>query len=83
MNFIKNAIKSIRYRTVGTDAIGNTYFESKALNQFGRTTRYVEYSNKNANDASMDNLHLSFDESTKLPVGWQSWLRHTRQDPPE
>ncbi|RHZ76451.1 hypothetical protein Glove_197g79 [Diversispora epigaea] len=57
---------------VGTDLSGNEYYESvTALN--GRTRRIVEMKEKKL---------LSDYEEDALPVQWQSWLRHTRYDPP-
>ena len=82
MQVLKRILRTFVYKQVGTDPLGNAFFESKKLNQFGRTTRFVAYKNKNANDESMDNIHTAFDESAKLHVSWQNWLRHTRKEPP-
>ncbi|CAI2162946.1 13826_t:CDS:2 [Funneliformis geosporum] len=62
--------RSIVY--VGSDNIGNEYFEStKKIN--GRTKRMVELKVKK------ELVDYSGDE---IPVQWGSWLRHTRYDPP-
>ena len=82
MQAIRNATRLLFYNKIGTDNLNNVYFESKRLNPLGRKTRFVEYGNKIANSNSMEGLHNAFEESTKLPVSWQSWLRYTRQEPP-
>ncbi|CAG8436923.1 12371_t:CDS:2 [Funneliformis mosseae] len=62
--------RSIVY--VGSDNIGNEYYEStRQIN--GRTKRMVELKVKK------DLIDYSGDE---VPVQWESWLRHTRYDPP-
>ncbi|CAG8433091.1 10720_t:CDS:2 [Diversispora eburnea] len=57
---------------VGTDLSGNEYYESVTATN-GRTRRIVEMKEKKL---------LSDYEEDALPVQWQSWLRHTRYDPP-
>jgi NADH:ubiquinone oxidoreductase subunit len=54
-------------RRIGTDALGNTYFESKKTT--GPTRRWVIYSG--ANDAS------------RVPAEWHGWLHHTNDLIPE
>lgn len=55
-------------RKVGTDALGNSYFESKAAGN-APTRRWVIYSG--ANDAS------------RVPPEWHGWLHHTHDLIPE
>ncbi|RIB02919.1 hypothetical protein C2G38_829970 [Gigaspora rosea] len=57
---------------VGSDLYGNEYYES---NRFinGRKKRTVEMKEKKP---------LGEYNSDSLPVQWQSWLRHTRHEPP-
>ncbi|CAG8542422.1 2162_t:CDS:1 [Paraglomus occultum] len=57
---------------VGSDLSGNTYYES--LNRFhGRTRRTVEINRP---------IPVAEYREDDLPVQWQSWLKHTRFDPP-
>ncbi|CAG8553584.1 843_t:CDS:2, partial [Scutellospora calospora] len=57
---------------VGSDLFGNEYYESRQpIN--GRKKRMVEPKEKKS---------LSEYDSDSLPVQWQSWLRHTRFEPP-
>jgi NADH:ubiquinone oxidoreductase subunit len=54
-------------RSIGSDALGNTYFESK--DGKGPSRRWVIYSG--ANDAS------------RVPPEWHGWLHHTNDLIPE
>ncbi|CAG8543940.1 12189_t:CDS:2 [Racocetra persica] len=56
---------------VGSDLSGNEYYESNLIN--GRKKRTVEMKEKKP---------LGEYDSDSLPVQWQSWLRHTRFEPP-
>ncbi|CAG8688386.1 8602_t:CDS:2 [Cetraspora pellucida] len=57
---------------VGSDLSGNDYYESYRLIN-GRKKRTVEMKEKKP---------LGEYNSDSLPVQWQSWLRHTRFEPP-
>ena len=54
--------------SVGTDALGNTYFESKAPIA-GRTRRWVIYDGPN--------------DASRVPPEWFGWLHHTTDIVPE
>ncbi|CAG8574491.1 13569_t:CDS:2 [Ambispora gerdemannii] len=59
---------------VGSDLDGNEYYEtSRILGNSGRPKRIVNLKQQ-----------IKFSDYTgdEIPVQWQSWLRHTRFDPP-
>ncbi|RKP39664.1 hypothetical protein BJ085DRAFT_37246 [Dimargaris cristalligena] len=62
-------------RTVlaGRDHFGNNYFEKREKDRI-YPRRWVEL--------TTDSDHYSQYDVNKVPVQWQSWLRHTRFDPP-
>ncbi|PVU85848.1 hypothetical protein BB560_006889 [Smittium megazygosporum] len=76
---IKNFFKSFektnfpwsKTRYIGSDYNGNLYFEKYRAGT--RPRRIVKYNESK----------VSFQyDALKLPIQWQSWLRHTRPEPP-
>ncbi|CAG8680399.1 7183_t:CDS:2, partial [Ambispora leptoticha] len=58
---------------VGSDLDGNEYYETRVLGSSNRPKRMVDLKQpKKYSDYTGD----------EIPVQWQSWLRHTRFDPP-
>lgn len=55
-------------RKIGTDSLGNKYFEAKARKDYNHTRRFVIY--KGDPDAS------------KVPPEWHGWLHHQNDNPP-
>ncbi|EIE87510.1 hypothetical protein G6F46_000563 [Rhizopus delemar] len=63
-----------KHALVGYDLAGNEYWDCP--NPLGgRMKRWVQMKETENNDATIFNQNL-------LPVQWQAWLRHTRQQPP-
>ena len=60
-----------RQKYVGTDLRGNLFFQAPSIGPSYKQKRFVVW--KNENDAFTPDA---------LDVLWQSWLRHTRNEPP-
>jgi NADH:ubiquinone oxidoreductase subunit len=58
-------------RFQGSDLDGNYYFEDASVGKGKRTIVYADGRN-----------HISQYNPDSIPVEWQAWLRHTRNDPP-
>lgn len=60
------------HRFAGEDKLGNLYFEGKQVKAgYRRTQRWVDFN---------DGQDHHYDSNQRIPVQWQSWLRHTRDD---
>lgn len=60
----------LRGHHVGTDAMGNRYFEqSKGIGPVGKPRRWVIYKN--------------LAEASYIPPGWHGWMHYTTDQPPE
>ena len=57
----------------GHDLNGNMYFETILKGQ--KSKRTVTYKDSKLN-------HHTLYNTESIPIQWQSWMRHTRQDPP-
>jgi len=55
--------------SVGTDALGNAYFESKKADATGRKRRWVIYNGPN--------------DASRVPPEWHGWLHGTHDSPPD
>ena len=58
----------LRGRRVGSDELGNRYFEDRLAPRHGRRKRWV--------------LYRQADEASLVPPGWNAWLHHNRAEPP-
>lgn len=58
----------------GSDLIGNMYFEAPSTAIGLSKKRTIEYSD--------GRNHISQYDPDTIPIEWQSWMRHTRKDPP-
>ena len=52
----------------GTDAYGNSYYESKFKGSAGRPYRWVDFSGER--------------DASKVPATWHGWLHHTFDEAP-
>lgn len=55
-------------RFVGTDELGNRYFQARRRTSHGRLMRWV--------------LYAKTDEASLVPPGWHAWLHYGREEPP-
>ena len=62
MQIINVILIKIFSEKIGTDQIGNSYFESRRKDHIGRKRRFVVYK--------------GIPEPTKIPSEWYSWLHH-------
>ncbi|KAL5962736.1 NADH dehydrogenase ubiquinone 1 alpha subcomplex assembly factor 2 [Taenia solium] len=81
-----NALEvEVEGRLVGTDAMGNRYFEvepdrnSETPHRASRPKRFFLLPGQRSVEDSW--MHLNT-ELPRLPSEWDAWLRHRRADPP-
>ncbi|KAF9485022.1 hypothetical protein BDN70DRAFT_871713 [Pholiota conissans] len=77
MSFLKRIWNVVRHpiRYVGRDLEGNTFYETRSLNDSAITKRTVQYSNP-------EDVWKYIGGGKRLPIQWSAWLTHTRLHPP-
>lgn len=55
-------------KKIGTDSLGNKYFEAKARKGYNHPRRFVIYSGT--------------PDASKVPPEWHGWLHHQNDNPP-
>ncbi|CDS41357.1 expressed conserved protein [Echinococcus multilocularis] len=80
-----NSLTEVEGRLVGTDAMGNRYFEaepdrdSEVPHRAARPKRFFLVPGQKSIEDSWVQLDT---ELSRLPSEWDAWLRHRRADPP-
>ena len=67
MTLMMRLVTSLTGKLVGKDAVGNVYYEGRALDSHGRRRRWVMYP--------------GVVEASTVPPEWHSWLHYTTDAP--
>lgn len=68
MKIITWLLTKIRGQVIGTDLLGNTYYQDNRLRDNGKCRRWVVYNGQA--------------EATKVPPQWHAWLHYVIDVPP-
>ena len=56
------------YQHVGSDQLGNNYYQARSKNHLGRQKRYV--------------IYRGIEDGSKIPALWHAWLHYSLKEAP-